>query len=96
LSIALLSSGCASDRAVLGRAFADMARAEAAPAAIESGRDIPDIPADCRKREASGVREGDRLDVALVKSERALGRANVRIDRCAAWHDDYRAGRGMQ
>lgn len=47
----------------------------------------PELPADCRILEQSGVRVGDRLDVALLKSERALGRANARVERCAEFYD---------
>jgi hypothetical protein len=28
--------------------------------------------------------------VALIKTDQALGRANARVARCAAWHDKYR------
>ena len=55
---------------------------------------LPDLPADCRKREASGVQEGDRLDLALLKAERAIGRGNARIGRCAAFYDEVKAARG--
>lgn len=58
--------------------------------ALEAGRDLPLLPADCRKQERSGVHDGDRLDVALVKTDQALGRANARVRRCAAWHDGLR------
>ncbi|WP_202306361.1 hypothetical protein [Mesorhizobium sp. L-8-10] len=93
MSIALCLSGCASNRALLGNAMAGKAGATIAAEAIEEGREVPDIPADCRRTEAGGVSLGDRLDVALVKTDRALGRANARVLRCAAWHDDYRKGR---
>jgi hypothetical protein len=55
---------------------------------------LPDLPPDCRKREGSGVSEGDRLDVALFKAEDALWRANSRVRRCAAFYDQVKAGRG--
>ncbi|MFC6488043.1 hypothetical protein [Nitratireductor sp. GCM10026969] len=58
--------------------------------AIESARQLPDQPADCRVREHSGVIVGDRLDVALIKTDRALGRANARVIRCADWYDDIK------
>lgn len=48
---------------------------------------FPPYPDDCRKRERSGVRMGERLDVALIRTDQALGRANARISRCAAWYD---------
>jgi hypothetical protein len=55
---------------------------------------LPDLPPDCRRKEASGVREGDRLDVALFKAEDALWRANARVTRCAGLYDRVKAGRG--
>lgn len=48
---------------------------------------LPAKPKDCRRIERSGVVLGDRLDVALIKTDQALGRANARIVRCAAWDD---------
>lgn len=50
-------------------------------------RTHPALPADCRIREQSGVKAGDRLDIALLKSERALGRANARVERCADFYE---------
>ena len=58
--------------------------------AIGEASKIPPLPDDCRKRERSGVKEGDRLDVALVQTDNALGRANARVSRCAGWHDSIR------
>lgn len=95
MSIALFLTGCASDAP--GRlAAAGAAKAEAGlvdTAIAETGA-VPDLPDDCRRREASGVREGDRLDVALVKAERALARQNARTGRCAALWDDVKEARG--
>lgn len=67
-------------------------------AALASNAAPPPLPDDCRKRERSGVRAGDPLDVALIKTDQALGRANNRVARCAAWNDDYRnsLGRGAE
>ncbi|WP_055673624.1 hypothetical protein [Roseibium alexandrii] len=59
-------------------------------AAAEAKPD-PALPADCRRKERSGVREGEPMDVALIKTDQALGRANARVRRCAAWHDGFRA-----
>lgn len=90
----LFSTGCATDlQARLERAEREQARADLVDEALQQAP-LPDWPADCRKREASGVAKGDRLDVALLKSERALGRANARVDRCAGFYDDVREGRG--
>lgn len=53
----------------------------------EAGRELPGYPDDCRKRERSGVRQGEPLDVALIRTDQALGRANARTTRCAGWYD---------
>lgn len=55
-------------------------------------RTLPALPADCRALSRAGVREGDRLDVALLKIDRALTRQNMRTTRCAEWYDQLRAG----
>lgn len=77
-----------------GCAVSDGDRAEAA--AKRQGeiaaRQRPALPGDCRKHEASGTKRGDRLDVAALKAEQAIARGNARIDRCAAWDDDLKAG----
>ena len=51
---------------------------------------MPPLPPDCRKRERSGVVAGDRIDVALIKTDTALTAANNRVTRCAAWYDETR------
>lgn len=53
---------------------------------------LPIYPADCRKRERSGVRSGEPLDVALLRTDQALGRANARVARCGSWYDTLKAG----
>ncbi|EEE44274.2 hypothetical protein [Roseibium alexandrii] len=85
LWIALFLSGCATveDRANSAGDRLGKAAAEARP--------DPALPGDCRRKERSGVREGEPLDVALIKTDQALGRANARVRRCTAWHDNYRA-----
>lgn len=86
-------SGCPDSRSILlDGAGRDMARADLVDEALAAAP-LPDLPPDCRLREASGVALGDRLDVALLKSERALGRANGRVGRCAAYYDAVKAGR---
>ena len=60
-------------------------------AALGSSATHPPLPSDCRKRERSGVRLGDPLDTALIKTDQALGRANARVKRCADWDDRFRA-----
>jgi len=83
LLVPLFLSGCitAEERAISAGARLGKAAAEARP--------NPALPADCRLKERSGVREGEPLDVALIKTDQALGRANARVLRCAAWHDDF-------
>lgn len=58
---------------------------------LEAGRLMPPLPDDCRRNERSGVREGERLDVALLRTDQALGRQNARGRRCAGWYDRIRS-----
>lgn len=93
LSTTLFLTGCGTDLAGrLGAAEGDKARADLVDEALSAGA-LPDLPADCRLAERSGVVTGDRLDVALLKAERALGRQNARGDRCAAFYDAVKASR---
>lgn len=85
-------TGCVTAEGRLNRAGAVKGEAGIVSSAIEELKSLPDLPADCSRREVSGVRKGDRLDVALVKTDRALGRANARVGRCAAWYGDLKAG----
>lgn len=55
-------------------------------------RTLPVLPDDCDVLSRAGVREGDRLDVALLKFDRALSRQNARTARCAEWYEQLRAG----
>lgn len=55
-------------------------------------QEYPPYPFDCRVRERSGVRDKDRLDVALIRTDQALGRANARVARCAGWYDKISEG----
>lgn len=59
----------------------------------ETRAPLPELPGDCRRHERAGAGDGDRVDRALIKYDAALGRANARVDRCAGWHDQIRAGR---
>ncbi|WP_339760685.1 hypothetical protein [uncultured Hoeflea sp.] len=56
------------------------------------GRTLPEYPAGCRTTYRSGVAVGDRLDAALIKSDRALSRANGQIRECAGWYDEMKTG----
>jgi len=55
-------------------------------------RTLPPLPKDCRALSRAGVQAGDRLDVALLKIDRALARQNMRTTRCAEWYDQLRSG----
>ena len=59
---------------------------------VEAAKELPGCPEDCRRKEASGVRIGEPLDVALLRTDQALGRANARVERCAGWHDEIKEG----
>ena len=56
------------------------------------GRSLPAYPDACRRTYRSAVSQGDRLDAALVKTDRALSRANGQIRECAGWYDELRTG----
>ncbi|MCC0035255.1 MAG: hypothetical protein H6887_08295 [Hoeflea sp.] len=56
------------------------------------GRSLPVCPEACRQTHRSGVSRGDRLDAALIKTDRALSRANGQIHECAGWYDELRTG----
>ncbi len=51
---------------------------------------LPALPSACRAKIRSGVQIGDRLDVALRKTDNALARQHTRVDGCAAWFDELR------
>ncbi len=57
-----------------------------------ANRTLPPLPEDCRAQSRAGVQAGDRLDIALLKIDRALTRQNMRTTRCADWFDQLRAG----
>jgi len=84
-------SACAVDRDIRAAAR-QQADASQVAAALAAASAVPDLPADCRVTERSGIGEGDRLDTALLKADAAAARANARIQRCAAWHDQIRRG----
>lgn len=88
--MAAFLNACQTAEGRLAAAGRTQAEASLVEQALEASRVSPPLPADCRKRERSGVADGDRLDVALVKTDQALGRANARVARCAAWHDGLR------
>lgn len=57
---------------------------------LEATKVLPEYPADCRRIERSGVRNNERLDTALIRTDQALGRQNARVRRCADWYDGIR------
>ncbi|KGF71146.1 hypothetical protein LL06_00660 [Hoeflea sp. BAL378] len=80
----------------LARAEASAAQVPAALAVADQeraiGKALPAYPDGCRATHRSGVAQGDRLDAALVKTDRALSRANGQIRECAGWYDELRGG----
>ncbi len=70
------------------------AEKQALDAAINAGQlagvVLPILPDDCAKTARSGVRAGERLDVALIRTDQALSRQNARTRRCAAWYNKVR------
>lgn len=44
----------------------------------------------------AGLTDADRVDVALVKYDRALGQANQRSARCADWYDRLKESRNLK
>lgn len=83
-------TGCTTAKSRIETAGRTKADASLVGQALAAGGVIPNLPVDCRRIERSGVTVGARLDVALVQTDQALGRANARVRRCAAWHDGVR------
>lgn len=103
LLISSCLTACTTDKAALGKAYGDKARAgvvgEAlteADRAVAQARRMPDYPSECRRHHHSGVRLGDKLGVANKKADIALGNANTQIDACAGWYDERKAARELQ
>ena len=55
------------------------------------GLELPPLPEDCRRTGRSGVRQGQRLDEALMRTDAALTAQNARTTRCAGFYDRIRA-----
>lgn len=89
----LISCATVNPQARIDEAARTEAQAGQVGDAIEATTQLPNQPVDCRRSERSGVEDGDRLDVALLKTDRALSRANSRVQRCAAWYDDLQQSR---
>lgn len=58
---------------------------------LEAATALPDLPEYCRQNTRSGVREGDRLDTALLKTDAALAEEHRRNAICADWYDELQA-----
>lgn len=86
LTAASLSGCTASSQVRLNEAARVGAEAGLVGQALEAGQ-LPTYPDDCRRWQPSGVREGERLDAALLKTDQALTQANLRVRRCADWYD---------
>lgn len=100
LLISSCLTACTTDKAALGKAYAEKAKAgvvgEAlaqANRAVTEARRMPDYPPECRRHHRSGVKLGDKLGVANKKADIALGNANSQIDACAGWYDGTKAAR---
>lgn len=67
----------------------EFARAQAAAETVGESRAVetwPEYPAECRRLSRGGVKDGDRLDVAVLKLDAALARQNRRTQWCADWY----------
>lgn len=90
-------TGCAQINEQLVEAAAAKAEATVVGDALELAApkvELPPLPADCRRQEKSGVREGMRLDEAALRPDAALAAQNARTRRCAAFYDRLRASHG--
>lgn len=83
--------GCAAGR--IAESAGQRAAAQQVGEVVRIASQLPANPADCKLKERSGVLLSDRLDVALVKTDQALTRANARITRCDAWFNKLREAR---
>lgn len=82
---AIFLAGCAGTNGRLERAA--QTRGE-----IEATKALPDLPAYCLEHTRSGVRVGDRLDVALLKTDAALSEEHRRTFVCAEWYGALQRG----
>jgi hypothetical protein len=87
-------AGCTTTSQRIGDAAATEVNAGQVAGALAATRDMPSMPAYCHQKSLSGVEDGDRLDVALVKTDAALTRANDRSRFCWQWYEDQRMDKG--
>lgn len=84
ISTTLISSGCASNQRLID---ASVARGVAQAQPI-----LPQLPADCRKREPHApLIAGAEVRLVLKDERKALDRANDRVIRCANFYDDAKS-----
>lgn len=57
---------------------------------VEASKQVSEYPEDCRRISKSGVKEGMRLDEALLRTDQALTNQNNRSRRCAEWYDELK------
>lgn len=88
MSAALMSLTLTTSCAISGRLLAAADTQGKANARVV----LPDLPTDCRKREAHAFKAGDEAMTALKKERGALDRANRRVGRCAGFYDDVKSG----
>lgn len=98
-SVLIFLAGCGTAEPALRQAFADKADASLAQEAIamaeaerEAARRGPQWPAACKRRVRSGVKLGDRLDHATLKTDFALGQANDLLVWCGNWFEKNYGG----
>lgn len=84
-------AGCTAGR--IAESAGQRAAAEQVAATVAAVAPLPENPTECAVKERSGVRLDDRLDVALVKTDQALSRANSRSARCDNWYKKLREAR---
>lgn len=84
----LFLTGCAtSNQTRINEAAKTKVAADLVDQALTAARQKDPLPGDCRVWQRSGVKDGDRLDVALLKTDQALTQANLRVRRCADWYE---------
>ena len=69
---------------------------QALAVASQPSAPLPDQPADCPKPETANVKSGERLDIALVKTDAALDRANAKAKACFDWYASIRSSHNAQ
>ena len=96
LLCAISASSCATDRERIAAAEAEKANVSIIDEAISIGatsEPIPPAPPQCSGPVRAGVSPDDRADVALVRQDAALTRANSTLAACAAFYEGVRNGR---